>query len=46
MYLARVIGRLVATARYPGIDGVPLELVVNADLGSQNPEPLEDMVDD
>jgi ethanolamine utilization protein EutN len=27
MYLARVIGRLVATERYPGLDGVPLQWV-------------------
>ena len=27
MYLGRVIGRLVATARYPGLEGVPLQLV-------------------
>lgn len=27
MYLARVIGRLVATTRYPGIEGVPLQWI-------------------
>ncbi len=27
MYLARVIGRVVATARYPGLDGVPLQWI-------------------
>jgi ethanolamine utilization protein EutN len=27
MYLARVIGRMVATHRYPGIDGVPLQWI-------------------
>ena len=27
MHLGRVIGRLVATHRYQGIDGVPLQLV-------------------
>jgi ethanolamine utilization protein EutN len=27
VYLARVIGRLVATRRYPGLEGVPLQLV-------------------
>ncbi|MBK7645132.1 MAG: EutN/CcmL family microcompartment protein [Planctomycetes bacterium] len=27
MYLARVIGRLVATRRYPGLEGVALQLV-------------------
>ena len=27
MYLARVIGRVVATERYPGIEGVPLQWV-------------------
>jgi len=27
MYLARVTGRLVATVRYPGIEGVPLQLI-------------------
>lgn len=27
MYLARVIGRLVATQRYPGLEGVPLQLI-------------------
>lgn len=38
MYLARVIGRLVATQRYPGLDGVPLQWIQpldedGADLG-------------
>jgi len=27
LHLGRVIGRLVATHRYPGLDGVPLQLV-------------------
>lgn len=27
MYLARVIGRLVASGKYPGLEGVPLQLV-------------------
>lgn len=27
MYLARVIGRVVATERYPGLEGVALQLV-------------------
>ncbi len=27
MYLARVIGRLVATRRYDGLEGVPLQLI-------------------
>jgi len=27
MYLARVIGRVVATQRYPGIEGVPLQWI-------------------
>lgn len=27
MYLARVIGRVVATERYPGLEGVPLQWV-------------------
>ena len=27
MYLARVIGRLVASTRYPGLEGVPLQLI-------------------
>jgi ethanolamine utilization protein EutN len=27
VYLARVIGRVVATQRYPGIDGVPLQWI-------------------
>lgn len=27
MYLARVIGRVVATSRYPGIEGVPLQWI-------------------
>ena len=27
MYLARVIGRLVATQRYPGLEGVPLQWI-------------------
>ena len=27
MYLARVLGRVVATQRYPGLDGVPLQWI-------------------
>ena len=27
MYLARVIGRVVATVKYPGMDGVPLQWI-------------------
>jgi ethanolamine utilization protein EutN len=27
MYLARVIGRVVATHRYPGLEGVPLQWI-------------------
>ena len=27
MYLARVIGRVVATERYPGLEGVPLQWI-------------------
>jgi len=27
MYLARVIGRVVASTRYPGLDGVPLQWI-------------------
>jgi ethanolamine utilization protein EutN len=27
MYLARVIGRVVATQRYPGLEGVPLQWI-------------------
>jgi ethanolamine utilization protein EutN len=27
MYLARVIGRMVATQRYPGLEGVALQLI-------------------
>jgi microcompartment protein CcmK/EutM len=27
MYLARVIGRLVASRRYPGLEGVPLQII-------------------
>jgi microcompartment protein CcmK/EutM len=27
MYLARVIGRMVASARYPGLDGVALQWI-------------------
>ena len=38
MYLARVIGRLVATRRYPGLEGVPLQIIqpldeYGADMG-------------
>lgn len=36
MYLARVIGRLVATARYPGLDGVQLQWI----------QPLDERGDD
>lgn len=40
MYLGRVTGRLVATTRYPGLEGVPLQLVQplderGADMGGQ-----------
>jgi microcompartment protein CcmK/EutM len=31
MYLAQVIGRVVATARYPGLDGVALQWVQPVD---------------
>ena len=31
MYLARVIGRLVATRRYEGLEGVPLQLIQPVD---------------
>jgi len=31
MYLARVIGRLVATQRYPGLEGVPLQWIQPVD---------------
>lgn len=27
MYLARVTGRLVASVKYPGLEGVPLQLI-------------------
>jgi len=38
MYLARVIGRLVATRRYAGLEGVPLQILqpldeYGADMG-------------
>jgi ethanolamine utilization protein EutN len=39
MYLARVIGRLVATRRYPGLEGVPLQLVQPLD---EHGEPMGD----
>lgn len=35
MYLARVIGRLVATARYPGLDGVALQWIQPLDETGQ-----------
>jgi ethanolamine utilization protein EutN len=39
MYLARVIGRLVATQKYPGLEGVPLQWIqpldeTGADMGA------------
>lgn len=41
MYLGRVIGRLVATVRYPGLAGVPLQLVQPLDEnGRDMGEPL------
>ena len=39
MYLARVIGRLVATRCYPGLEGVPLQLVQPLD---ERGEPMGD----
>ena len=39
MYLGRVIGRLVATRRYPGLEGVPLQLVQPLD---ERGEPMGD----
>ena len=39
MYLARVIGRLVATRRYPGLEGVALQLVQPLD---EHGEPMGD----
>ena len=35
MYLARVIGRVVATERYPGLDGVPLQWIQPLDEDGQ-----------
>ena len=41
MYLGRVIGRLVATQRYPGLEGVPLQWVQPLDENGQDEgEPL------
>lgn len=41
MYLARVIGRLVATVRYAGLEGVPLQLVQPLDeRGAAMGDPL------
>ena len=41
MYLGRVIGRLVATVRYPGLEGVPLQLVQPLDeAGAAMGDPL------
>ena len=39
MYLARVIGRLVATQRYAGLEGVPLHLIQPLD---EDAEPMGD----
>ncbi|MCH2102945.1 MAG: EutN/CcmL family microcompartment protein [Planctomycetes bacterium] len=36
MHLGRVIGRLVATHRYPGLEGVPLQLVQPLDASGQD----------
>ena len=35
MHLGRVIGRLVATHRYQGLDGVPLQLVQPLDASGE-----------
>jgi len=35
MYLARVIGRLVATHAYPGLEGVPLQWVQPLDEAAE-----------
>ena len=35
MYLARVIGRLVATERAPGLDGVPFQWIQPLDEGGE-----------
>jgi len=41
VYLGRVIGRVVATQRYPGLDGVPLQWVQLLDEnGVEQGEPL------
>ena len=41
MYLGRVIGRLVATVRYEGLEGVPLQLVQPLDeAGAEMGAPL------
>ncbi len=36
MYLARVTGRLVATVRYEGMDGVPLQIIQPLDEDGAN----------
>ena len=36
MYLARVIGRVVATQRYEGIDGVPLQWIQPLDEAGES----------
>lgn len=36
MYLGRVIGRLVATARYPGLEGVALQWLQPVDESGEN----------
>ena len=41
MYLARVTGRLVATVRYEGMDGVPLQLIQPLD---EDGAPMGDML--
>ena len=41
MYLARVIGRVVATTRYQGLEGVPLQWIQPLDeTGSPSGDPL------
>ncbi len=41
MYLARVIGRLVASHRYPGLDGVPFQWIQPLDEdGAEQGAPL------
>jgi microcompartment protein CcmK/EutM len=41
MYLGRVTGRLVATQRYEGLEGVPLQLVQPLD---ERGEPMGDLL--